>query len=140
MALWRAAEWPATVFSLHRRVPSRVTLSCCWLHLRIPRVQHPQDSCLYFLSPGQTLMETSASHCAGPRMLKRELRPFLSPREEVEYLPSLQSFQCSKIFLGQPIHTELESVARRGWGRGKESGSLLLIMGITSDSKCRRLN
>lgn len=140
MALWRAAEWPATVFSPHRRVPSRVTLSCCWLHLRIPRVQHPQDSCLYFLSPGRTLMETSASHCAGPRMLKQELRPFLSPREEVEYLPSLQSFQCSKIFLGQPIHTELESVARRGWGRGKESSFLLLTMGITSDSKCRRLN
>ena len=107
-------EWQATVFSPHHRVPSRVTLSCCGLHLRIPRVEHHQDSCLYFLSPGLTLMKISASRCAGPRMLQQELRPFLSPREKVELLPSLQSFKCSKIFLGQPIHTELESVARRG--------------------------
>ena len=105
-----------------------------WLPLRSPWVEHPQDSCLYFLSPGLTLMKISASCCAGPRMLKQELRPFPSPREKVEHLPSLQSFKCSKIFLGQPIHTELESVVRRGWGRGKERGYLLLIMGITSDS------
>ena len=58
-------------------------------------------------------------------MLKQELRPFLSCREKIEYLPSLQSFKCSKIFLGQSIHTELESVARRGWRRGTERGYLL---------------
>ena len=63
-------EWQATAFSPHHRVPSRVTLSCCWLYLRIPWVEHHQDSCLYFLSPGLTLMEISASCCAGPRMLK----------------------------------------------------------------------
>ena len=118
-------ECQATVFSPHHGVPSRVTLSRCWLHLRIPWVEHHQDSCLYFLSPCLTLMEISGSRCAGPRMLKQELRPFLSCREKIEYLPSLQSFKCSKIFLGQSIHTELESVARRGWRRGKEMGYLL---------------